>query len=946
MMLWRGFLAVLGAAAPMVAAEILGNPELAGEGTAPQHWQFRNWGTGAVPLFDREGRAGIACGGREDRGCWAQTVSLGGLRHLHLAVRYRTEAATQGSGVLVRLAWRDANREFLANTRLRFPASEEWAAAEEFAAVVPDAEFVEVELFNEFRPGRVWWDAARMRAATAAELLRFDERPAGEGEWGFRPADGEIPDANPPSFVWRPQRGAVRYVLQVAQDKDFARIAYEAEIPEYTAHCPPRLLAAGEHWWRVRFVNGEGGVSPWSSARRFVVTKDAAPFPLPDRASLFARVPAGHPRLFLRPEELPRLRELVRGPLGREYAALVARCDRLLAKPPPTEDYRKYPEGMKRLSPEWGRIWRGARPYVERPLHGAADLALVWLLGGDEKYGQAARRILLDVAEWDPLGATGYRYNDEAGMRYAYGFSRAYTLLHGLLTEEERIRCREVMRIRGQEMCGHLHTQRWHLWNPYSSHPNRAYHFLGEIGLAFHGEIPEAEDWAWFAVNVFQNVYPVWSDADGGWHEGVGYWQGYMILVTWWIDIMRATLDHDGYRKPFFAQAGFFPIYAQPPNVPRLSFGDTTGIRRPADVRALLTQFVQATGNPHWADYLKRLGGPVLSGDAVGLIRAARALDRPPVESRSIGTLPASRLFAGTGLAYLHTDLTDAARDVQVSFKSSPFGSISHGNEAQNSFELYAYGDALLARSGTREIHGSDHHRNWTWQTHSCNAVTLDGQGQIPHSAAARGRIREFVSVDGFDYVVGDANEAYSAPRADRHLLFAKPDVLVVFDDLEMPAAARVQLHLHSPHPFVAGGDRPELDVAGGKSHCRIEFLAPADMKLSLSEGYDPPMRPPFDRQIHEFHARAETAEPAPRQEILTVVRIGEGAAPQARAPSEMRRLPAGHALRVPLAEADVVLLLRTGPGELTAWGVSCAGRIAAVRRAPDGQIQATLAVE
>jgi hypothetical protein len=283
---------------------------------------------------------------------------------------------------------------------------------------------------------------------------------------------------------------------------------------------------------------------------------------------------------------------------------------------------------------------------------------------------------------------------------------------------------------------------------------------------------------------------------------------------------------------------------------------------------------------------------------------------------------------------------------VQVSFKSSPFGSISHGNEAQNSFELYAYGDALLARSGTREIHGSEHHRNWTWQTHSCNAVTLGGHGQIPHSSAARGRIREFVSANGFDYVMGDAAEAYPTARAERHLVFAKPDLVVVIDDLEMEAPAPLQLHLHSPYAFAATtGERPELRVAGKNACCRIEFLAPEGMKLSLSEGYDPPIRPPFDQQIHEYHAQAETSGLASRQQIVSVIRIGRGTEHQELAPSEIRRLSAGYAVRVPMPDGEVVLLLRTDPGELMAWDVSCVGRLASVRRTAEGNPQTTLVV-
>ena len=91
---------------------------------------------------------------------------------------------------------------------------------------------------------------------------------------------------------------------------------------------------------------------------------------------------------------------------------------------------------MKRGSPEWKKLWWGNRTYTIAALDGAATLAFTRLLGGKEEYGQLAKRILLDCAEWDPQGATGYRYNDEAGMPYAYYFSRTYTFVHDLLTEE------------------------------------------------------------------------------------------------------------------------------------------------------------------------------------------------------------------------------------------------------------------------------------------------------------------------------------------------------------------------------------------------------------------------------------------------------------------------------------------------------------------------------
>ena len=74
------------------------------------------------------------------------------------------------------------------------------------------------------------------------------------------------------------------------------------------------------------------------------------------------------------------------------------------------------------------------------------------LIGGDEKYGAEAKRILMECAKWDPKGSTGYRYNDEAGMPYNYYFSRTYTFINDLLSEEEKEICRGVMKVRGDEM--------------------------------------------------------------------------------------------------------------------------------------------------------------------------------------------------------------------------------------------------------------------------------------------------------------------------------------------------------------------------------------------------------------------------------------------------------------------------------------------------------------
>ena len=201
-------------------------------------------------------------------------------------------------------------------------------------------------------------------------------------------------------------------------------------------------------------------------------------------------------------------------------------------------------------------------------------------------------------AEWDPKGATGFRYNDEAGMPYAYYFSRTYSYLNDLLTEDERERCRRMMTVRGREMSAHLCPR--FLWRPYGSHDTRYWHFLGEVGIAFLDEIPEAADWAWFAANVFANTYPVWSDDDGGWHQGMGYWRSYIQRFTWWADIMREAMGIDAFNKPYFSKVGYYPMYLQPPGTRGGGFGDLTAHLESGQNRGVMALFSAMARNPYW----------------------------------------------------------------------------------------------------------------------------------------------------------------------------------------------------------------------------------------------------------------------------------------------------------------------------------------------------------
>jgi len=772
----------------------------------------------------------------------------------------------------------------------------------------------------------------------AAAELTLDEKPAGGGEWGYRPAQGAMSAVNPPSFSWRPQKG-LTWEVTCTGTQPYTNVGFLWEDIEFNVYYPAQTFSAGTYTWRYRGKDSKGNYTNWSRARTFTIAKDAASMLMPEREELLSRIPKTHPRLFMRPENLPRLRRLAKGEMKAQYDRLVMECERLLKNPPSTTEPPKYPKDMVSGSEEWRKVWWGNRTYTIKALDGAATLAFTRLLGGPEKYGAEAKRILLECAKWEPKGSTGYRYNDEAGMPYAYYFSRTYTFVNDLLSEQEKKICRDMMKVRGDEMYNHLCPR--HLWRPYSSHSNRAWHFLGEVGIAFLGEVKGAEDWVWFAMNVFYNVYPAWSDDDGGWHEGISYGHSYLGRFTWWADVMREAMGINAYDKPFFSKAGYYTMYLMPPGKVGGGFGDGAWRRSASSNVSLMSQFAAQAGNGHWQWYVEEMGGAREIGGYIGFIRGTL----PKVEAKQPDDLPSSRLFRGTGQAYLNSDLTDAGKSVQVIFKSSPFGTQSHGNEANNSFVLWAYGERLLVRSGHYDSYGSAHHSNWVWSTRSVNNITVNGRGQGKRTANARGEIFAFKTTPSMDIVAGEAGQAYEdgiLNRFTRTILFVKPELVVVYDRLEAKEPSHFEYWLHAINKINVKNQH-EVQVRNDNVVCDIDFLTPSGLTFKQTNEYDPNPRPRI--KMREWHLTAETADKKKQMEFVTLYRPHriEGKVPDE---ASLEQTKGGYALKAKLLDGEFVVLLPTDDSaSLKAFGLESKGAIKC-RLKQDGKSAEILGLE
>jgi hypothetical protein len=707
-----------------------------------------------------------------------------------------------------------------------------------------------------------------------AEELRVENRPPQLDEIGYRPGNGSVATFNPPSLAWVHEKPAQTYIVQWSPRADFgdAVIISNLNFNCYTHNAP---LPAGEYFWRYQY-SSTNGISDWSVVRRFIVASNSIEFPLPSLKERSALVPEKHPRLFLRPEDLPKLRALAKGREAKRFAEIRKTADTLLGRPL-TAEPAKLGSATDKKNLELIANWWLNRETAVRAASEAEILAFVYLITQEKKYGTAARERILDLAKWNPDGPTNFRLNCEAAKPLLHRISRAYDWAYDTLTPAERVIVQKAVKRRIEDawVSGEVGRGVGHINKPLNSHGNRTWHKIGESGIVFLSEIPEADLWLDYALNKFYACYPVWSDEDGGWHEGAAYLGGYMSKTVWWLHVVKSALNIDGFQKPFFAQVGDFPLYLAPPGTPNVGFGDNSYKDAVRGWGGFMEFFIRNAAHesprsyaPYWRWWCEQWKMEGESG-VLGFLYNAQL---PPLPKAKAPTnLPSSKIFHGVGIASLHSTLLNSSNDVHLLFKSSPFGSQSHGHNPQNTFQLNAYGEALLTPCVYRDLHGSDFHYKWAHETVSQNGVLVNGKGQLPHSAKSRGRIVESKLTSGWDYVLGDAVEAYDGrlTRALRHVVFIKPDIIVMLDDLAAPEPAQFQFMLHALRPFNINEKKNTLHLHQPSAGVLVNYLSDQPLAFRQWEGY--PFEAIRGTIPNQSHVEASTTAARSEYQLLSV---------------------------------------------------------------------------
>ncbi len=710
------------------------------------------------------------------------------------------------------------------------------------------------------------------------------------------PSGGMEVEFNPPVLRWPLAKGkSVAYDVRLSKDSLFASNVISVEATPWAMFNAHRKLESGEWFWQHRVTGGT-----WSERQRFTVASTAIDLVSPPPAELVSRVPEGHPRVLAEEAEIPRLRKMT----NREDArAILAEAGDMLRRPVPKENDGQ-PDRTEKDKERAKKLRQDASNSLGSHVYDAVSrLCQAWILTGDPRFQQRAVAVAIEVAGWDPEGVTSSVASDFADARCMLSMALVFDTFYDELTPSQRSILTKAVAVRADGF-----YQSWinnqearvlsgHVWQ-------HILHYFFQTCLAMNGHDDRAGDWLGFAYEIFLARTPILGGTDGGWVEGVSYFRMNMETV---LEIPLFIQKFTGFdfikAHPWYLNNIDWLVYHIPPGSSSDGFGDNSEeVFSPGvDYIAYATEISRLTGNPlaaWYANECRKYENPELASRSIlRWVRLTASDEIPEVSAPPVTpVLPSGRLFRDIGLASMHSDPTNTASNLMVAIRSSPFGCYGHYLADQNAFNILYGGERTFFRTGYKITMSDPHRTQWYQHTKSNNSILVDGEGQ-PYSTEAYGWVRKFIAGERIAYTQADASEAYKSgetredygvERFRRHLLLLKPDIIVVYDELEASKPVEWSWLIHSM-------SRIETDSATRSFRSRFEnsegvgrLWSTEATHLVLRDTFDVPAinwRASRDAsgklksyEEDQWHLRAVTSAKVPRNRFLAVLQVSPAA--------------------------------------------------------------------
>jgi hypothetical protein len=325
---------------------------------------------------------------------------------------------------------------------------------------------------------------------------------------------------------------------------------------------------------------------------------------------------------------------------------------------------------------------------------------------------------------------------------------------------------------------------------------------LAAVACFLRGRHPEADRWCSESVaslRLFASRMP----PDRSFPEQVGYWSYTFSFYALAIELLRRTRGIDERGTLDFPAMARYALAMAAPTIGRatdcINIGDGSAAASAVPLSWIAREFRDGT-----AQYLSLRPESVSPGDATACL-AAIWFDAgiPP---RIAADAPLDRQCA-PGLVISRSGWR--REDGVVCLRSG--GPANHEHADRNSVIFMAHGERLL----TDPLHASYSRSDPKWilrLTQAHTAVLIGGKGHVylddaagTHSTAAAATLLDHRVGPDWMCATSEAAEAYRlagvpARRVARTLVFLKPDVLLLFDqvDLDRPGSVQVRFQVYN----------------------------------------------------------------------------------------------------------------------------------------------------
>jgi len=431
-------------------------------------------------------------------------------------------------------------------------------------------------------------------------------------------------------------------------------------------------------------------------------------------------------------------------------------------------------------------------------------LSFAYLVTGETQYAARARKIALHLSEWDQWTDPSYGGGniqaclDTGHCTYAMGMF--YDWCFDTMDASERSQVRQAIIDKGINACL-AGVDRY----PPDTNGYAVILCGAALGaIAVRAEEPAADDWLAACTRKIR-VSLDRGGEDGGAFEGPGY--GTYLLDSFakaFDGLEAAGIKHDLFEHPYLATMDRYCIGLLAPDTKQMPcFSDGSPTAGYPQIMSVLAH----RGSTDAAWYLQQTGALSVSG-IYDLIR----FDEDKLNPVEPAWNP-STVFVDIGCASLRDGFN--AQAPTLFLKSGPYANnIGHNHYDHNAFVISYGGQWVIPDRGYHSRYDPNERKFSLGSMGHCTVV-LDADEdyfastQVPnpgHDQVKRtgGRIAQYFGADQFDYVKGQAAEAYNTDeqmvltRFDRSIVFIKPHFFVVHDELAAPQAHSFNFLLHS----------------------------------------------------------------------------------------------------------------------------------------------------